>query len=47
MIKAMNKYKLSDIANVELSGVDKKSAEGETPVLLCNFTSVRDKRSKK
>lgn len=40
MIKAMNKYKLSDIANVELSGVDKKSAEGETPVLLCNFVNV-------
>lgn len=33
-------YKLSDIATVELSGVDKKSIDGETPVFLCNFVDV-------
>ena len=33
-------YKLSDVATVEISGVDKKTKEGETPVRLCNFTDV-------
>lgn len=36
----LTKYKLSDVAKVEISGVDKKSHEGETPVKLCNFTDV-------
>lgn len=34
------RYKLSDVAKVEISGVDKKVTEGETPVRLCNFTDV-------
>jgi type I restriction enzyme S subunit len=34
------KYKLSDLASVDISGVDKKSYEGEKPVRLCNFTDV-------
>ncbi len=34
------KYKLSDIAKVEISGVDKKTKEGEMSVKLCNFTDV-------
>lgn len=34
------KYKLSDVAKVEISGVDKKTNEGETKVRLCNFTDV-------
>lgn len=34
------KYKLSDVAHVEISGVDKKTNEGEKPVRLCNFTDV-------
>lgn len=34
------RYKLSNIATVELSGVDKKSIDGETPVFLCNFVDV-------
>lgn len=36
----MKKYKLGEIANVEISGVDKKTNEGETNVRLCNFTDV-------
>ena len=36
----LNKYKLSDIAKIEISGVDKKTTEGETPVRLCNFVDV-------
>ena len=36
----LNKYKLADIANIEISGVDKKTIEGETPVRLCNFVDV-------
>lgn len=36
----MKKYKLSEIATVEISGVDKKRKENETPVKLCNFTDV-------
>lgn len=34
------KYKLSELASVDISGVDKKSYEGEKPVRLCNFTDV-------
>lgn len=36
----IKKYKLSDVAKVEISSVDKKTKEGETPVKLCNFTDV-------
>ena len=36
----MQKYKLGDIATVEISGVDKKSKEGELSIKLCNFTDV-------
>ena len=34
------RYKLSDVAKVEISSVDKKTKENETPVKLCNFTDV-------
>lgn len=34
------KYKLSDVAKVEISSVDKKTKDGETHVKLCNFTDV-------
>ena len=36
----LKKYKLGEIATVEISGVDKKSKENEIPVKLCNFTDV-------
>ena len=36
----MNKVKLSEIATVELSSIDKKIAQNEIPVKLCNFTDV-------
>ena len=36
----LKKYKLSDVAKVEISSVDKKTKNGETPVRLCNFTDV-------
>ena len=36
----LDKCKLSDVAKVEISGVDKKTKDGETPVRLCNFTDV-------
>lgn len=36
----MQKYKLGDIAHIEISGVDKKTVDGETPVRLCNFVDV-------
>ena len=36
----LEKYKLSDVAKVEISSVDKKTKEGEMPVKLCNFTDV-------
>ena len=32
--------KLENIAHIDISGVDKKSKENETPVKLCNFTDV-------
>ena len=34
------KCKLSGVAKVEISSVDKKAKDGETPVRLCNFTDV-------
>ena len=34
------KYKLRELANVDISSVDKKTKEGEIPVKLCNFTDV-------
>lgn len=36
----LKKYKLGDIAKIEISGVDKKSVDGEPPVRLCNFVDV-------
>ena len=36
----LKQYKLGDIANVEISGVDKKTIKGEKPVRLCNFVDV-------
>ena len=36
----LKKYKLADIAKIEISGVDKKKIEGEKPVRLCNFVDV-------
>ena len=40
MNASMKSYKLKDIATVEISGVDKKTKEGEQAVLLCNFVDV-------
>ncbi len=36
----MRKVKLSEVAKIEISGVDKKTIDGETPVKLCNFVDV-------
>lgn len=36
----LNKYKLSELAKVEISGVDKKTIDNETKVRLCNFVDV-------
>ena len=36
----LKKYKLAEIANIEISGVDKKIIDGELPVRLCNFVDV-------
>ena len=36
----LKKYKLADIAKTEISGIDKKTIEGEKPVHLCNFVDV-------
>lgn len=36
----MNKVKLSEVATVELSSIDKKIDQNEIPVKLCNFTDV-------
>lgn len=36
----MEKYKLGDIATVEISGVDKKMKDGEKEIRLCNFVDV-------
>ena len=36
----MKKFRLGNIANVEISGIDKKTKDGESAVRLCNFTDV-------
>ena len=36
----LTKVKLSDVARVEISGVDKKSKPGQKSVRLCNFVDV-------
>lgn len=36
----MEKRKLGDIATVEISGVDKKTKDGEQEIRLCNFVDV-------
>ena len=36
----MGKYKLGEIATVEISGVDKKTKDGEEGIRLCNFVDV-------
>ena len=36
----LKQYILSDVAKIEISSVDKKTNEDETPVKLCNFTDV-------
>lgn len=36
----MEVRKLGELASVEISGVDKKSVNGEIPVRLCNFVNV-------
>lgn len=36
----MKRFRLGDIANVEISCIDKKTKEGESAVRLCNFTDV-------
>lgn len=36
----MKKVKLGELADVIVSGVDKKTKDGETPVKLCNFVDV-------
>ena len=36
----LKRYKLSEVAKVEISSVDKKTKDCETPVRLCNFTDV-------
>lgn len=36
----MRKIRLGNIATVEISGINKKTKEGETTVRLCNFTDV-------
>ena len=40
----LKKYKLKDLATVDISSVDKKTNEGEKPVRLCNFTDVYKNR---
>lgn len=36
----MEKHKLGDIATIEISGVDKKTKDGEKGIRLCNFVDV-------
>ena len=36
----MRKVRLGDIASVDISGIDKKTKDGEQAVRLCNFTDV-------
>ena len=38
----LKKYRLGDIAKVEISGIDKKRKEGQQDVLLCNFVDAYD-----
>ena len=40
MDATMKIYKLKELAKVEISGVDKKSIDGEQSVRLCNFVDV-------
>ena len=35
----MGKYRLGEIATVEISGVDKKIKDGEKKIRLCNFVT--------
>ncbi|MFN4205015.1 MAG: restriction endonuclease subunit S [Agrobacterium albertimagni] len=35
---------ITSVAKIRFSGIDKKTAEGETPVLLCNYTDVFNNR---
>ena len=39
-MKTNKEFRLDEIAKIDISGVDKKTKEGETPVKLCNFTDV-------
>ena len=39
-MSSMNRVKLGEVALVEISGVDKKTSDGEAVVRLCNFTDV-------
>ena len=36
----MRKFRLGDITNIDISGIDKKTKDGEQTVRLCNFTDV-------
>lgn len=36
----MKKYKLGDVASVQISNVDKKTNNHEKPIRLCNFTDI-------
>ena len=40
MANEVRRVPLSELAFIEISGVDKKSKDGETPIKLCNFTDV-------
>lgn len=40
LLSAIKKYKLKDIATIEISSVDKKIKDCEMPIRLCNFTEV-------
>lgn len=39
-MKQLQKYKLKDVATFEISGVDKKTKDGQKIVRLCNFVDV-------
>ena len=39
-MKTNKEYRLDEIAKIDISGVDKKTKDGETTVKLCNFTDV-------
>lgn len=36
----MNNVRLGDVARIAISGVDKKTKDGEHPVRLCNYVDV-------